>query len=334
MTISGIGQDGYVRIQKETTWGTGVTSSMTEIPCLPSSTFTAVDENIENENIVSKRTKPTPDKGRGIVKFSMQFNVPFSLMGLVMNLFLGASSDATVVDSTYVHTWLTPITGLRVGKSFTMQVAKGNATAEQFVGCVIGSYKLGLDNQGQAIITLEGAAKSYTEGVARVTTFAYPTAIPANFSNAVLNLDNGSDAAFNQPCNSIELSVELGLELERFKTGSRFTSEPIFNTIPTVALTCNIDADRQFPVAAHAQTSYAMTLVLTSTENAAGTTVYLIEHEIPVAQLNPETDIPYENDNLSMDLEFECSYGGTTTGSGTDEVAAEVRVKDATAAYA
>ena len=149
-----------------------------------------------------------------------------------------------------------------------------------------------------------------------------------------MNLDNGSDAAFDQLCNSFELSVVLGHNLERFKTGSRFTVQPIFSTIPVITLAANIDADKQFTAAARAQTTYIVALTVTSTEYAAGTTVYLVEVEIPEARLNPEGAIPFENDNLSMDLDFQCSYGGTTTGSGTDVVGAEIRVKDAVTAYA
>ena len=149
MTISGLGQDSYVRIQKEVTYGTGITNSMTDLPCLSGSSFDAINENIENANMINSRVMQAPDQGRGIVRFAMQLNLPYSLLGELVNLFLGASADATVVDSTYTHTFLTPITGSSIGKSFTMQVAKGSATAEQYVGCVIDAFKITADSQGQ-----------------------------------------------------------------------------------------------------------------------------------------------------------------------------------------
>ena len=334
MAVSGLGQDGYVRIQKETTWGTPLTNSMTLLPALPGSTFETVDLNIENSNVISSRVKQVPDIGRQTVKFSLQLNLPFTLIGVLLNLLLGTSADSAGASSTYTHTWLVPITGLRVGKSFTMQVAKGGDTAEQFDGCVFSSIKFVFDNQGQIIVTLDGVGKSYTENVARISSFTYPTAIPGNFGMTVLNIDPADASAFDQPCNSIDFSLDLGYELENFKTGSRFINNPIFNTIPNTMLNCDIDADRQFGVAAHAHTLYDHVLTITSNEFAGGAVPYKVEIEIPKALLSPETSTPFENDRLTMSLAFDCSYGGATTGSSSAVVQAEFRVVDATAAYA
>jgi hypothetical protein len=99
-------------------------------------------------------------------------------------------------------------------------------------------------------------------------------------------------------------------------------------------LTANIDADKQFLNAARAQTTYDLLLTITSTEYAAGTTPYLLAVEIPRALLKADTEISGANDTLSMDVEFDCGYGGVTTGSGATLVMAEVRVRDAVATYA
>ena len=333
MTISGLGQDGYVRIQKETTWGTAVTDSMTDLPCLPGSTFETFYENIENENVIASRVKQTPDQGRQYARFSLQMKLPYTLIGEILELFLGGASSSGPTDSTYTHTWLTPITGTSIGESFTLQVAKGGAKAEQLAGCVIKTFRLTTDNQGALVVAIEGVAKLYTPGVARVSSWSYPSGIPGNFSDVVLNLDNGVDSAFDQPCNSLEISIDTGLKVDNFKTGSIYTNEPIFETIPSIMLSCNVDADIQFKTAANANTQYAITVTATAKEYAAGTTYSSLAFEIPVGILNPETSIPFENDNLSMDLEFDCSYGGTTTGSGGAVVGAEVRVVDATATH-
>lgn len=328
MAVSGIGQDGYVRIQKETTWGTAVTSSMTLLPVLPGSTFETVDMNIDNENIISSRVKQTPNRGRQTVKFSLKMNLPFTLVGALMNLLLGTSTNSGA--SAYVHTWLMPITGLRVGKSFTMEVAKGGDTAEQFEGCVFTSLKIAGDNVGQIIVTLDGIGETFSENVARISSFSYPTTIPGNFSMAVLTVNSSALSI-----NSFEILMDLNYDLENFKLGSRFIQNPVFKGIPILTLKCNTDADRQFPVAAHAHTYYTTnSLVITSTEIAAAATAYKFELEIPKMKLAPETSIPVDNDRLVMDLDFDCGFGGTTTGSSSSVVMGEVRVTDATATYA
>lgn len=334
MAVSGLGQDGYFRIQKEVTWGTGVTSSMTLIPALPGSTFEFTPMDIENTNVISSRVKQLPNLGRVKCSFNIKLNLPFTLVGLLMNLFLGTSADASVVDSTYVHTWLTPITGERIGKSFTQQVAFGGDTAVQMVGSVITSMKLSGDNQGQVTLELSGVAKSYTIGVSRITSFTYPSAIPANFSMVNLNIDPADASAFDQYINSFEYSIDLGYDLERYKDGSAYIQNPVFKTIPSVMLKCAVDADKQFREAAKVGTLYDHVLTITSTEYAAGTTFSLVEIEIPKARLKTETSIPFENDRLTMSLDFDCGYGGVTTGSGATVVQSEIRVKDATATYA
>lgn len=334
MAVSGLGQDGYVRIQKETTWGTGVTSSMTLLPAMSGSSFSGFPENIENDNVISSRVKQIPNQGRFKCSFEIQMKLHPTLIGLAMNLFLGTSTDAGPVDSTYTHTWLVPITGTKVGKSFTMQVAHGGDTAVQYVGCVFTKFGLKADNNGHIILTFSGVAKSYTTGIARISSFSYPSAIPLNFSMLTLNIDPADAAAFDQPCNSVEFEVDLNYELENFKTGSAYINNPVFKGIPSTMLKCNIDADKQFREAAQSHTLYANLITMASTEYAAGTTTYKTIIEIPKAKLNPETVIPFDNDRLSVDLDFDCSYGSTTTGSSSAVVQAEIRVVDATTAYA
>jgi hypothetical protein len=334
MAVSGLGQDGYARIQKETTWGTGITSSMTLLPLLPDSTFDFFVEDIENANVISSRLKQLPNSGRTVVKFALKMKLPFTLIGALLNLLLGTSADAGPIDSAYTHTWLTPVSGERISKSFTMQVAFGGDTAVQFVGCMFSSLKISGDNKGQIVIELSGVGKSFSTGVSRISSFTFPSAIPGNFAMYNINIDPADAAAFDQLCNSFEFSLDLNYDLERFKGGSPYTYQPVFKGIPSMMLKANIDADKQYREAAQAKTLYDHVLSITSTEYAAGTTPYKLEIEIPKAKLTPETKIPYGNDRLAMDIEFDCSYGAATTGSSSVPVQGEFRNVDATAAYA
>lgn len=334
MGVAGLGQDGYIRIQKEVSWGSAVTNAMTFIPANPGSNFDIIVKDIENKRVINSRLKQMINAGQVACPFTIQMDVSFPLIGAILNLFLGASSSAGPSDSTYTHTWLTPIGGERIGKSFTMQWAKGGDTAYQIVGCVIDSIKFVGDNAGQIRMEINGIGKSYSSGVSRPASVSYPASNTyANFGMFNLNIDPANDSAFDQLCNSFELEIKLGYGLERFKMGSVYTQNPVFQTTPTVMLKANIDADKQFFDAALAKTTYDFILTLTSDQYAAGTTPYKLEFEIPKGVLTQDTKIPFDNDRLSMDIQFDCSYGGTTTGSSTNSVHAEARVVDSTASY-
>lgn len=334
MSASGLGQDGYIRIQKQSVYGTPVTNAMLDIPANPGSSFDITVKEIENKRIINSRLKQMINAGQISCTFTINVDVPFTLVGAIMNLFLGAASSAGPSDSTYTHTWLTPITGERIAKYFTMQWAKGGDTAYQILDCIFTSFKLVGDNSGQVRMELSGVGKSYSPGVSRITSFSYPGyATYANFGMFNLNIDPADASAFDQLCNSFELEINLGYNLERYKMGSRYIQNPVFQTTPTVMLKANIDADKQFFDAALAKTTYDFVLTLTSDQYAAGTTPYKFEFEIPKGILSADTKIPYDNDRLAMDIQFDCSYGGATTGSSTALVHAEARVTDATTAY-
>jgi hypothetical protein len=335
MARSGIGQDGFLRVKKETTYGTADTTSMTLWPVKPEALVKSMREFIENDNLISSRLKQLPNLGREVSSFEIPIDAHPTLLGQIFQFLLGTSTNGTVTDGTYVHTWLAPITGSSVGYSFTVQQALGSDLADTYAGAQIHELKMSGDNQGKILLTLTGTCEGVdSQGVARITSFSYPTATPLNFAMASLVIDPADAAEFTQLINSFELTINLGLDADRFKMGSAQQSRPLINTIPSVTLTANIDADKQFLNAARAQTTYDLLLTITSTEYAAGTTPYLLAVEIPRALLKADTEISGANDTLSMDVEFDCGYGGVTTGSGATLVMAEVRVRDAVATYA
>jgi hypothetical protein len=335
MARSGIGQDSYFRVQKETTYGTELTNSMTLWPVNKGVKLISKIDEIPNEPVVSSRLKVFPNKGNEVCTFTIPMDLHPTLLGQVFQFFLGTSTNGTVTDGTYLHTWLTPITGSTVGSPFTAQIAKGSDLATTFAGMQIHEMKIMGEVGGKISLELTGTAETQAAtGVTRITSFSYPTATPLNSSMIALTLDPSDAASFSQLINSFELTIKLGLDDSRFKAGSTQQLRPQINTYQSLTFSCNIDADKQFVDAARAFTTYNVALTVTSTEFAAGTTPYLFAVEIPKAKLKIDTDIPLENDTLSMDLEFACDYGGTTTGSSSTLVMAEFRVKDATATYA
>lgn len=335
MARSGIGQDSYLRVQKETTYGTAVTSSMTAWPAKSGLLFKSMRENIVNDNLVTSRLKQAPNRGREVATFELPLDAHPALLGQVFQFMLGASTNAGPVDSTYTHTWLLPTSGSTVGYSFTAQQAQGSDLADTYSGCLIHEIVISSDSQGQVTMTLTGTAKGIdAEDVTRATTLSYTNKIPLNFAFAKVFLTPNGGSQVEQLCNSFELTINLGLDENRFKIGDSKQYRPNINTIPSVTLSLNVDAEKQFINYARAHTTYAILLDITSTENAAGTTKFSFKVEIPTARLNPDTAFATENDTLSMDLEFDGGYGGVTTGSGSTSVMAEVRVVDATATWA
>ena len=89
--------------------------------------------------------------------------------------------------------------------------------------------------------------KDYSEDIARISTFSYPAILPYNFSMGQLNINPNGVSAFDQCLNSFSLSINLNYVEDRFKICSDGKiKQPIFNAIPEVTFTANIDADKQF----------------------------------------------------------------------------------------
>ena len=57
MAAMGLGQDGYLRVQKQVAYGTPITTSMTDIPALDGTFLHKVVSNIEQANLISSRLK-------------------------------------------------------------------------------------------------------------------------------------------------------------------------------------------------------------------------------------------------------------------------------------
>jgi len=335
MTRTGIGQDGYFRLQKEVAFGTDIVTSMTDIP-LKEGLTKGFSEMIENANFQGSRMKQEPDAGRTVCPLaSLKMDYYPDLVGAIYQLFLGAASSSSEVDSTYTHTWLIPKTGERIGNSFTAQQAVGIDLVDQFAGCTISALVLEADTQGNMTMTFETRPQGYTEDVARISSFTFPTTTPFNWSFGAVSMTPLAGESKTDACiNSMTMRIDLQYDLERYKVGDKKIKQPTYLSIPQVTLDLNVDAERLFLTDARILKEWDITLIFISTEYAGGTTAFQLDLELPGARLSPETEIPNENDALSMDLSFDCGYGGFTTGSPAADVIGELRIVDATAAYA
>jgi hypothetical protein len=340
---TGIGQDGYIQVQKEVTYGTAVTGSETFLPIKFGSLFKGHPEIIENNDMIASRLKQDPNKGRLIRRGTIDMSMWPTLIGMLAELHLGASSDAAVGDGAYTHTWLAPTSGVNTGTSWTVHQAVGASVADQFDGVKSDVMVIRSDTSGNCEMSIECIGQGLTEDVARETTFSYPanaTNPPLNFSNASITLtDSGGSDTILVCANSFEISLPLNHDLERFKicsSASAEISEPVFNAIPGCTISMNIDADRYMITRARDFTKMSLDISITSVLSQAGSTptYHSFALEIPGVRLAPDTEIPTTEDRTQMDVTFECGYGGTTTGSGAANVMYEMRIVDATAAYA
>jgi len=337
MADTGLGQCGYARYEKETVFNTPVVSSMTVLPIKEDSTLIGYSEMIENANIVASRLKQDPDLGRVVCPpATMIMDWYPDLVGGLLNILFGTSSDTDNLDGSYAHYWLQSIdcSVQRIAKSMTMQQAVGGDLSDQFTGVKIHSLVLDADTQGNLQVTFNVQPKEYTEDVARITTFVLPATIPFNWSFAGVTVTPSGDSAIDVDVNTMSITIDYSYDTERYKFGEASIKNSVFNTLPVVTASFNIDAQKIFVTHARAHKLFELDVVFTSTEDAGSSTKYSLTLELPGCRLNADTSIPQGNDRRFMDLEFDCTYGGTTTNSGADEVMFEANIVDAVAAYA
>lgn len=198
-SIIGLGEDGYIGVQKETAYKTQTVSSLTYLPVSEGSIMYE-RKRIEQKNIINSRIRQKEDLGRETVgpsDLTMPLNP--SLMGMLFNLFIGAETAVTGDGSStaYAHTFLMPITGTNAGVSWTLRQAIGAALADQFNGIKATKIMIKTDNEKNimATISLIGVSRDST-GVARAATVAITSKRNFVFSQAAVQFTPGKAETF------------------------------------------------------------------------------------------------------------------------------------------
>jgi hypothetical protein len=338
---AGLGQDGYLQYQAETTWGTPLTTTLIDIPAKEGSLIKAYVEDIETKNVTADRTMQTPENGRIIVEGQLVMDIWPTLFGGFLKQFLG-NATATAVQDAFTNKWLIPKTGFNVGKSQTFVQAIGINLADKFTSCMFDSMTINQDNQGNCEVTFAIRGQNYTENVARATTWTFPvsgTNSPFMFGHASVVATPSGQSPVALCAESMSVTINLNHKLDRYKTCSAANGakilQPVFETIPSIEVSFSgVDADQYFIEYARSRTQWKIELDWTHTVSKAGTTPTPTYHrlaiEIPACLLASDTEISNSNDYLNMDLTFNGSLGGTTTGSGSSAVMAEIRLTEAT----
>ncbi len=332
--ITGLGLDGYVRIQKEAVYDTDIVSAMTDLKILPESLISVQNQIIEVNNQVASRIKQDPDTaGRIVVNGTLEVELDPTTLGLLLDVFLDQSAVTGDATDGYTHTYLPKITGDGTDNSATIQQAIGGNLADQFSGCVITGMTLSSDNEGNQKASLAVTGKGHTADVARVASWSFGTTPAFNFGMTTVTLEFTGSDAWTKTINSYEFATNLGYNTEDWKLGSREIQQPTYNQIGEHTLNLSVDADATLLEYARSQTACKIILTTTHTSLAGTTGVYAMAIEIPEARLNVDTNIPNTNEKATMDLSFTL-YGGTTTGSSSTVVPYEIRLTDGTATYA
>lgn len=338
---AGLGQDGYMQYQAETVWGTPVATSLIDLPAKEGSLIKAYVEDIETKNIIADRTGQVPEKGRIIVEGQLVMDLWPTLMGGLLVQFLGAATAAAVQDA-YTNTWFIPKTGYNVGKHSTFVQAIGGNLADKFTSNVFDSLTITQDNQGNAEWTFAIRGQTYTENIARVSTWTFPvsgTNSPFMFGHASISATPSGGSPVTLCAESFSVTINLNHQLDRYKICSSANGakilQPVYNSIPSVELSFSgVDADQYFIEYARSRTQWDITLDWLHTVSTAGTTPTPTYHrfavELPGCLLASDTEIPNSNDYLKMDLTFNASLGGTTTGSAAAAVMGEIRLTEST----
>lgn len=337
---AGLGQDGYLQYQPETVWGTPVTSALIDLPAKEGSLIKAYVEDIETKNIIGDRTGQPPEKGRIIVEGQLVMDMWPTLIGGLLKQFLGAAT-ATAVQDAFTNKWLIPKTGYNVGKHQTFVQAIGGNLADKFTSCMFDSITITQDSQGNGEVTFAIRGQTYTENVARVSTWTFPvsgTNSPFMFGHASIIATPSGGSPVTLCAESFSITINLNHQLDRYKVCSSANGakilQPVFNSIPSIEISFSgVDADQYFIEYARSRTQWKLELDWTHTVSTAGTTPTPTYHrlalEIPACLLASDTEISNSNDYLNMDLTFDGSLGGTTTGSGSAAVMAEIRLTQA-----
>lgn len=197
--IIGLGEDGYLGVQKETAYKTQTVSSLTYLPVMEG-TISYERKRIEQKNIINSRIRQKEDLGRDAVGPS-DITLPFNPahMGLYMNLFFGAETAVTGngTSTAYEHVFLMPITGTNAGVSWTARQAIGAALADQFQGIKMTKFTLKSDNEKNimAVLSLVGVTRDAT-GVTRAASVSITSKRNFIFSQAGVQFTPGKADTF------------------------------------------------------------------------------------------------------------------------------------------
>jgi hypothetical protein len=334
MALTGIGKNGYLLLEKETTYNTPATDAMELVPWKEGAVKATVAQ-IENNNVIGCRLKQEPDKGRIAITGELTFDQHPDILGMLFDLFLGAATNSGTATTGFTHRWLTPLAGAKVDRSFTIRQAFGDDLAKQFSGCRITAITLASDSEGNQTIALTLFGKSYLYDLPRQTTFTCSNTRAYSFGMSKLYIKASGRTEREVKMNSYELTIDLGYNTEDYKLGSFEVDNILFNATPTVTFTCNIDAEDIFLIDAQLQTKYGLRLETISpipVPDATGVN-YKTTIELPCGILGADTEIPFSVERETMDLSFDCAYGGVSTNSGAAKTMFEIRHTDSVASY-
>lgn len=332
MPLTNLGTDGYLKIQKETTFGTEASNAMTDIPYQEGTNASLSIAQIERKNVYNSRIKQLPSKGRKMAAMEIVTEMHPALVGKWANLLFGASTNSG--SGAVTHKWAVPKTGVRVGKSFTSEFAVGADNPDMIVGCTVTALSIESDSEGNIKQTIKVVAKDYERDIERAESFSFPSQIPFNFTHSTLTITPEGESDISQPVNSFNIEIDLNYASERFKAGvaSDTIEQPIFNGLPTVTFKCSLDAEKRFQNWANDDhKTFSIELVLESSDIAHGSTPYKTQFNFPGCILKSDAKIEPKMENIEMELEFDCGFGGDY--GGFTDVMGVVTVIDATADY-
>ena len=92
MAITGLGQNGCIRVQKEALYGTPIATSQTYLP-LVAGTIKHIVEHIEKQNLINSRVPQSPQLGRKISGGDELTEVPPEVNGAILRACSWCSND-------------------------------------------------------------------------------------------------------------------------------------------------------------------------------------------------------------------------------------------------
>lgn len=240
--------DSFVRIQKETTWGTAVATGMFTIPTLTWDVNPAYDL-YQSQMVTGAAGAPAPAFGVKRVAGRWTTEAGYNALDHMLYGVLGAGSNVSGATDPFLNRY-TPATSL---PSFTVHASYGNlptGKVVEFQGVKINTLELTFDAaQGYmnaaADVIAEEAEHTTTTGVTAGTVAATgaithdPIIVTPSAYVSVLDIGIGSSLAYCVRSGSIK--IERNLSANRICIGSDLIKEPVCTQPMKVSGTFNVE---------------------------------------------------------------------------------------------
>ena len=259
-----LGRNSFIRIGKETTWGSAVSTTVSNRII-----STSLIRNQERSQTTFLSTSAAAFSqgffdGMELAGGSLELPIYYEGSGMLLEAAIG--SVATGSGPPYTHTY-TPVSDL---PSLTIEVMRGSSTMEKFTGCIISSMNLSVEAGGEMTASFDIIAETADARAGTVSAAFGDGRQVLHYESGALNFNS-----VNYSLRTLEFNLDNKID-RRNLLGSKITAEPVITDIREVTLTTTLDLDdNNLYVAQTAGTQGNLNITFTNSDSDTFTlTVY------------------------------------------------------------